>query len=256
MADFSSTVTVVKTFVEDNAPHILTGMSVVGTVSTAVMAAQATTKASKVLQDYRDTNELHEIQLHPRQQITLTWKVYIPAVLMGTATISCIIAAHTVGTRRQAALASAYSIAEKTLSQYQSKVVEVVGENKELQVREAVAEEQLRETPLSTNQIVFLGDGDSLCFDTLSGRYFKTDLERLKKLENETNKMLIHDTWVSVNDFYDILGLDPIKLGDLLGWSTDDLVEFKYQSKIADDGTPCLVLDYHVEPKFDPYRRV
>lgn len=255
MADFSSTVNVVKTFVGDNAPHILTGMAVVGTVSTAVMAAQATTKASGILQDYRDTHELHEIQLHPREQVTLTWKIYIPTALMGAATISCIIAAHTVGTRRQAALASAYSIAEKTLSQYQSKVVEVVGENKERQVREAVAEEQLRETPLSTNQVVFLGDGDSLCFDTLSGRYFKTDLERLKKLENETNKMLIHDTWVSLNDFYDILGLDPIKVGELLGWTTDDLVEFRYESKIADDGTPCLVLDYQVEPKFDPYRR-
>lgn len=240
-------------FIQANATHILTGAAICGTITTAIQTHKASTRAGRILAEADGLRELRE-QRTKRETFDLVWKVYIPPVLMGTITVGCILAANQIGTRRQAALASAYSLADKALRDYKDRVVDVFGENENRKIHEATVEDKLEENPLSKNEVIFLGDGDSLCYDTLSGRYFRTDIENINRIQNEVNKLLIHDGWVSVNDMYDIVGLDSIRLGSLLGWSSDDLLEFKVVSKIADNGDPCLVLDYYVEPKYDPYR--
>ena len=55
-----------------------------------------------------------------------------------------------------------------------------------------------------------------------------------------------------LNDFYYEIGLDNIKLGDELGWNIDDgYIDLSFSSQLASDGTPCLVIDYKIAPRYD-----
>ena len=63
--------------------------------------------------------------------------------------------------------------------------------------------------------------------------------------------MISYD-YVSLTDWYSELGLSGTELSDLLGWRLDDgLVVLDYSSQIADDGTPCLVVDYDLPPEYE-----
>ena len=86
----------------------------------------------------------------------------------------------------------------------------------------------------------------------ISGRYFKSDIETIKKAVNELNRRMLLDMYISLSEFYDEIGLEHIALSDELGWNIDDgLMEIDFSSQLADDGTPCVVIDYHLAPKYD-----
>ena len=78
-------------------------------------------------------------------------------------------------------------------------------------------------------------------------------IEVIKRAENELNKQMLHDIsgYVSLNEFYDELGLDHTSIGDDLGWNTDQLIDIAFSSQLNDNGEPSVVLDYLVAPKYD-----
>lgn len=93
---------------------------------------------------------------------------------------------------------------------------------------------------------------NTLCYDAVSGRYFKGDIEKIKKAECELNRQMRDEMYISLNDFYYEIGLDNIKLGDELGWNIDDgYIDLSFSSQLASDGTPCLVIDYTIAPRYD-----
>lgn len=66
------------------------------------------------------------------------------------------------------------------------------------------------------------------------------------------NEKLIREMFVSLNEFYYELGIRPILRGDDLGWNMDDgSIKVQFTSTLAEDGRPCLVMDYVVGPKYD-----
>ena len=67
---------------------------------------------------------------------------------------------------------------------------------------------------------------------------------------------MLCENYVSLNDLYDELGMEPTKIGEDLGWNifTDRLIDISFSSQLADDGTPCLVMDYGVAPRNDYYK--
>lgn len=89
---------------------------------------------------------------------------------------------------------------------YQEKVVETIGEKKEQQIRDEVAKEQVAKNPVSKNEVIITGGGETLCYDSLSGRYFKSDIEKLRKAVNELNHTMVNDMCASLNDY----GATPI----------------------------------------------
>ena len=94
--------------------------------------------------------------------------------------------------------------------------------------------------------------GNTLCYDTISGRYFTSDIEKINKIVNDINRDLRDKMYIPLNEFYYRLGLDGIKAGDLLGWNIEKgYLEVKFTSQLAEDGTPALVIDYIVAPKYN-----
>ena len=184
--------------------------------------------------------------------IKVTWKCYAPAAVVVVASIGCLIGASSVNVRRNAALATAYALSESTLKEYQEKVVEQIGEKKEREVRDAIAKDYVDKNPIENTPIIITEKGNTLCLDKLTGRYFKSDMDTLKKAENELARQMRYDSYVSLNEFYDLIGLDHIDIGYDLGWNIDrGYIELEFSSQLASDGTPCLVMSYRVAPQYD-----
>lgn len=251
-------------FVQRNSPYILTGLGCAGVVSTAIMTGQAAVKARDTLVEYEldKTDEVYgdRIKATPghmeiynttiNEKVRLTWKYFIPPALMGATSMACIIGAQTVNTKRHAALASLYTLTDQTLKDYQEKVVEHFGKNKEQKVRDDMAQDILDAHPVNPNNIIRTPHGDTLCFDVYSGRYFTHDIESLRRIQNDFNHDLMGVMWCSLNDLYYTMGLEEVKMGNDLGWTVDELLDFRFSSKLASDGTPCLVIDYDLTPRY------
>lgn len=230
-------------FMSKNSPYILTGLGVAGVVSTAVATGYSTVKAIDVL------NKEKMRQASLKQKFMLTWKLYLPPVFAGAASIACIIGANSVNTKRNAALAGLYSLSEATLKRYQDKVVETLGENKAEGIKDEIAQDILLDNETSNTAIINTGRGNMLCFDVMSGRYFLSDIEVIRRIVNDLNHDLLGVMWVPLNDFYYAMGLEGVKMGDELGWTVDELIDIQFRSRLADDKTPCLVLDYDLTPR-------
>ena len=239
-----------KSAIVKHSPEILTGMGIAGMVTTAVLAVKATPKALDLIRDREDELEVEKLPVG--EIVKTTWKCYIPAVSTCVLSAACIIGASSVHTKRNAAIAAAYKLSEKALIEYKDAVIETIGEKKELEVRDKMAEKRIEKDPVSKTEVIITDKGTSLCYDSISGRYFKSDIETIKRAENVINKQLLSDMYVSLNDFYDEIGLDFTKVGRELGWSVDEgLIEIHFSSQLADDGTPCLVVEYHTPPRYN-----
>lgn len=240
----------VKNATIKHSPEILTGIGIAGMITTTVMAVRATPKALILIEEEKKSTKTDHLQ--PMEVVKTTWKCYIPAAVTGTMSVVCLVGASSVNAKRNAALTAAYTLSESTLRDYQKKVIETIGEKKEQTVRDAVAKERLEKNPVERNEVIITAKGDTLCYDTVSGRYFKSDIDKLKKIENELNRTMRDEMYISLNDFYYEIGLDSIKLGDDLGWNINDgYIDLDFSSQLATDGTPCLVIDYGYGPRYD-----
>ena len=238
----------VTTSISKRSPEILTGIGIAGMVTAGVLAVKATPKAMLLLEEAeKEKNE----PLTKMEVVKTTWKPYIPAAVTAMASVTCLIGASSVNLRRNAALTAAYKLSETALTEYKDKVVETIGEEKEKVIREKVAEDKIKKQPVNNNEVIITEKGNTLCFDSISGRYFRSDMDIIKKAENELNRRMLSDMYISLNEFYDELGLDHISIGDELGWNIDDgLIKLEFSSHLASDGTPCVVVEYGIAPNY------
>ena len=243
-----------RQFVSKRSPEILTGIGIAGMISTAVLAVKATPKAMELIEEKKREEWLDK--LSPVEMVKVAWKPYIPAIVTCVTSTACLIGASSVNAKRNAALATAYKLSETALTEYREKVIETIGEKKERTVRDKVAEERVKKNPVSKNEVIITGNGKTLCFDPISGRYFMCSIETIKRAENTLNKQMLHDIsgYVSLNEFYDEIGLDHTSVGDDLGWNTNQIIDIDFSSQLNDNGEPSVVLDYLVAPKYDFYK--
>lgn len=228
-----------------NSPAILTTFGVVGVLSTAILTAKATIEATRVAEDMYDRYDGDVLAKEVFQKV---WPLYIPPLMSGVLACVSIIYAHNIHTRRSAALLSLYSLSETALKEYREKVVETFGKGKEAKVRAHIDQDRLDKDPVTQKEVLITGKGEMLTYDAMSGRYLMTDVESLRKAENKMNHVIINDMYASLNDFYNLIGLPPTKLGSEVGWNLDRLLELEFTTMMSDDGRPCLVLDYRVSP--------
>lgn len=232
----------------DNAPTILTALGVTGLVTTAVLTGKASFKAAEVIRDEEDkhSTENATFQMMTRECVELTWKHYIPAVGTGAVSIACIVCANHISTRRTAALASAYSIAQEGFREYREKVLDKVGETKEKAIRDEVAQDSVTKNPPPSTLI--LTDDNVLCKDAHSGRYFQSTLEDLKKAANDTNYQILGNDYASLTDYWERIGLSKTSESDEIGWNTDCQLEVLYGSALDDKNRPCITVDFRTIP--------
>lgn len=252
--NFVAIVKSVRTAMKRHSPEILTGIGIAGMITTTVMAVRATPKALILIDEREKAAEFDgsDEPLPNAERVKAAWRCYIPAAAVGCASVACLIGASSVNIRRNAALATAYTLSESALKEYQEKVVEAIGDKKERIIRDSVAKDRIANKPVENSEVVITDRGNTLCYDVLSGRYFKTDIDKIRKAANELNRQMRDEMYISLNEFYYAIGLDGIKVGEDLGWNIDTgYIELDFSSQLAKDDTPCLVIDYQVAPRYD-----
>lgn len=236
-----------KLFVKRNGSTILTCIGGAGVIATSVLAVKATPKALLLLEHAKE--EKGET-LTKFESVCVAAPAYIPAVLVGASTITCIFGANLLNKRSQASLMSAYALLDSSYKEYKSKVVDLYGEEADLRVREEIAKDK------------YAGDGKKpnndkvLFYDEFSGRYFESTTTEVLKAEYEINKKLSSWGGVYLNEFYDLVGLEPTDYGEHLGWSAAGLYEmywdqwlnFSHEKFILDDGLEGYIITFEQEP--------
>lgn len=239
-----------KKFLKRNGSTILTCLGAVGVVATSVMAVNATPKALTIL---KNAEEEKGDKLTKTEIIKVVGSCYIPAIITGASTITCIFGANILNKRHQAALTSAYALLDNSYKEYKKKVEEIYGEDAEKEIRTEIAKEKIKEEDTLDED-----DGKQLFYDQYSNRYFRATNETVLSAEYTINKILAEDCYASLNEFYDLLGIETVDYGDYVGWSSAQMFEMYWSSWIdfyhekveMEDGLECFIVNM-TEPMTD-----
>ena len=109
------------------------------------------------------------------------------------------------------------------------------------------------QNPPDEKSIIQTKTGHSLYYDSLTGRYFYSEMPHIERAINAVNAKIIKQGYASVNDFFYELGLPPVKLGEQLGWNRnyEEELDIFFDHELTSYGDPCGILDYYTYPTFD-----
>ena len=254
----------VKLFVNENSTTILTGIGVVGTITTAYLSGSASFKAARLLEEEKMTRdalfsnggvESEKNQITYLQKIKYCWRLYIPPVLTAAATVTAIIFANKIASKKIAALAIAGGLSDRALQEYKQKVVDRWGENKARDIHDEIAQDRVDGMPVGGREVILAGSGDVLCFDMLTGRYFTSSVEEIKRAENKVNHELNNFMSASLSEFYSEIGLPPTTYSDNVGWNGNNQVEVQFSTTMSSDNRPCIAIDFANAP-IPEYHRI
>jgi hypothetical protein len=256
-----------------NSPAILTAIGVSGVLSTAILAAQAAFKSVDVLKEAEEekrdahftdvsdekTGEPAEQEfegLTRKEQVNAVWQLYIPAAISAGMTVTAIVFSAHIQDRRNAALASAYTFAEKSLKEYRESASARLGKKKEQEVRDEIAQRDVTNNPPKQSEIILVNDGNVLCRDAYSRRYFNSDMESLRRAENDLNWQVLNQDGASLTDYYHAVGLEKTSGSDDTGWNHDNgKIEFVYSTALTENDRPCIVVSFREDPEPKYFRR-
>lgn len=263
------------------APEILTGVGIVGIVTSTVMIAKATTKLEPIADDYktrradirvyRDTDDNYTDKIYNRD-LTKTYlresvdliKLYGPGVSLSLASIASILAAHGIMQRRSVALLGAYKAVESAFASYRQRVIEEFGEDKDLDYRTGFRTESIEDPETGKKKKVKTLDPNGVStyarfFDENSKNWSKQpeyNLMFLKNQQNFANDMLRARGHIFLNEVYDMLGVDRSTAGQAVGWAItknggDNYVDFNIyntdNANFVNGYEKSILLDFNVD---------
>lgn len=228
-----------------HAPEILIGVGIASGIGAVVTAVSATVKAASIIEKRKAEKDT----LTKKEIVAVVWKNYVPTAGAVILSVGCIVAANTVNRKRSAALAAAYALSETAFSAYKQSVADEFGVEKEYTISDKAIQKQIIDKPVKSSKVITIENGEVLTYDTFSGRYFKSSKNGILSAVNELNRLIINDGGATLNDFYDLIGLDNVQMGDILGWLYDQKsISVRFGSHLTTDGEPCMSFAFNVMP--------
>lgn len=236
-----------------NGPEILSKLCIGGVIVTVGLAIQATAEAIRKID--RKKEEL-ETELTPMEVAKVAAPCYVPTAISCALTIACAASSNSAHSRRSAAFATAYSLSESALRDYQRKVAETVGEEKAEEIKKAVNKDIMDSHPCPNEmeRLVLEGTGPFLCYETTVGRYFYSDKNSIRDAAEELNHQMnsMPESYSSLNEFYMELGLKCTDIGDSIGWNVNrGLIKPEFSSCLTRTGVPCIMVSYEYPPDYN-----
>ena len=235
------------------APQIATGVGLGLALVAGVRAVQKTPEAVKLIERKKEEKK---DELTVTETVKTVWRCYLPSVIIFIVACVLIIGGQRISTRRAVAAATACSLYETQLKQYQEAAKEVLGDKKEAEIRTQMARNEVTSRPpLSTDDIVSTGRGNALFYDELSKRYFWSDPAYVDKIFQNLNFQLLDEMYVSLNDYWDALGLPTTNPGNLICWCVNDgKIDPSFDVILVAsgpyEGYPCKVIGFYCEPEY------
>ena len=253
-----------------HSPEILTGLGIAGFCATVMMVAKASPSADRIHKDAEDKRldvayeidedlidpddgkkTIRDSYIHEARQLA---PLYAPAATVGVMSVACFLFANKIQADRQAAVMAAYSLSEKTLSTYQRKVIERLGEDAHREILDEATREIVRDDAPDGDEHLKLPvpEGMVRCYDNVTGRYFFSNKEKIIEAESTINKRLLNETRINLQEFYYELGLEErFMLGDSMGWDVSSpyypqMMDIWFTPMLDDEKNPVLAINYHV----------
>lgn len=216
--------------------------------------AKACTSTKRYLDEINTVDEEtgEVVELETKEKIKIAAKCYWETAALTTLAAMSFVTSNRINLRRNAALMTMYGISEAKRLEYMQKTKEILGEKKESEIREKIAEQKVNNKLPSNEMLEQIPVGDTLCYDTMFGRYFFSSSEKIMAAEKRLNDKLFGEMYISLNDFFYELGLEKVSFGDEFGWNVNDgLINIRRIYTENKQGVPCIVLDYDVTPRHD-----
>lgn len=275
-----------------HSPEILIVAGIAGTVVSAVVACKATTKVNKIVEDTKndiekvhtavdtgitEAGESYSVE-DSKKDLTIIYaqtgikfaKLYAPAVILGTLSITSILASNNILRKRNVALGAAYAAIDKSFKEYRGRVIERFGEQVDTELKYGIKAKKFEEVEVDpetgkekkVKKTVMVADPNlqsdyAVYFDSKS-RNFETNFDYnrmfLKAQQQFANDKLQTRGHLFLNEVLDDLDLPRTSAGQIVGWTKDGpdgyvnfrILEVERETK---DGRhePALLLDFNVE---------
>ena len=274
-----------------HSPEILVVAGIAGTVVSAVLACKATTKVAEILDETKGTlDTIHEgmetgaingqeyttedgkkdtVVVYAQTGMKLA-KLYGPAIILGTLSITSILASNNILRKRNVALGAAYAAIDKSFKEYRGRVIERFGEQVDNELKYGIKAKKFEEIEVDpetgkekkVKKTVMVADPNlqsdyAVYFDSKSRNYeTNPDYNRmfLKAQQAFANDKLQTRGHLFLNEVLDDLDLPRTPAGQIVGWTKDGpdgYVNFRIVEveRETEDGRhePALLLDFNVE---------
>jgi Family of unknown function (DUF6353) len=230
--------------VKARSPIILSVSAGVGVLTSAYLVGRASFQAAEVI---RQDELTHAPYIDKKDQlkgrIKLVWRTYIPAAISTTSTILCIVGANRVGAAKTLAAQTAFAVTERAYSEYRDKVIEEFGARKDQSIRDKIVSDRVEKDPPPAH--IISGPGNVLCCEMHTGRYFTSDMESLRRAQNDINAKLLKHDYATLDDLYYILGLKMTSTSGNLGWTSARQLELSFSTMLTEDNRPCITFEYN-----------
>lgn len=243
---------VVTSTISKHSPEILTGIGIAGMITTTVLAVKATPKAVQLIDKKKE--EEHKEKLDAVETVKTAWKPYIPAIVTGVCSTACLIGASAVNMRRNAALLTAYQLSTNVLSEYKDKVAELVEPEKVTEIEKKIAEDRanknLETNHVSRGNVLITADTKMKCRDAKYGGEIFASPTDIEKAFLDLNWKILSEDYASLNDLYDLLGMDRTDTGEEIGWNvykTRQVAPY-FDSELDANHIPVLTFRYNHAP--------
>jgi hypothetical protein len=274
-----------------HSPEILVVAGIAGTVVSAVLACKATTKVAEILDETKGTlDTIHEgmetgaingqeyttedgkkdtVVVYVQTGMKLA-KLYGPAIILGTLSITSILASNNILRKRNVALGAAYAAIDKSFKEYRGRVIERFGEQVDTELKYGIKAKKFEEIEVDpetgkekkVKKTVMVADPNlqsdyAVYFDSKS-RNYETNPDYncmfLKAQQAFANDKLQTRGHLFLNEVLDDLDLPRTPAGQIVGWTKDGpdgYVNFRIVEveRETEDGRhePALLLDFNVE---------
>lgn len=274
-----------------HSPEILVVAGIAGTVVSAVLACKATTKVAEILDETKGTlDTIHEgmetgaingqeyttedgkkdtVVVYAQTGMKLA-KLYAPAIILGTLSITSILASNNILRKRNVALGAAYAAIDKSFKEYRGRVIKRFGEQVDTELKYGIKAKKFEEIEVDpengkekkVKKTVMVADPNlqsdyAVYFDSKSRNYeTNPDYNRmfLKAQQAFANDKLQTRGHLFLNEVLDDLDLPRTPAGQIVGWTKDGpdgYVNFRIVEveRETEDGRhePALLLDFNVE---------
>lgn len=239
-----------KQFLGKNAPFIFATGAVVGVVGTAYVTVRCTLRAKEIVDEIKEQEEAGVVVPNVEKLKKLA-PVIVPPTLAIGGTISLIVLSNRSSAKKLAALGTAYSVASESLKEWKEKTEAIAGSDVAKDIQHEVAKTRVADAPVlaaDDKNTLRIGYGNTLCKDDISGRYFFSDPLYIKERIAVARDRLYNNNTLTLNEFYSILGLPTIAIGDEFMWdiSLGHKIKPEFDSELTPNSEPVLLLDYEV----------
>lgn len=272
-------------------PEILVVAGITGTIVSAVLACKATTKVAGILDEAKDAiDSIHNgmesgaINGHEytsddgRKDTAIVYaqtgvklaRLYCPAIILGTLSVTSILASNNILRKRNVAIGAAYAAIDKSFKEYRGRVIEHFGEQVDTELKYGIKAKKFEEIEVDPEtgkekkikKTVMVTDPNlqsdyAVYFDNKSRNYESNqDYNRmfLKAQQAFANDKLQTRGHLFLNEVLDDLDLPRTKAGQIVGWTKngpDGYVNFRIVEvdRETENGRyePTLLLDFNVE---------